>query len=1102
MKQYVGIYDGTMTDDDLDVMLATQTQDGLMSKEDKIKLDNLSGGGGSVPVESIEASKVIQDTDHRFVTDTEKSTWNTKAGTDKAETEKDGLMSKEDKTKLDGIEEGANKYVHPENHPATVITEDETHRFVTDAEKEKWNAIPTDKETLGLGNVTNDAQVKRSEMGVASGVATLDESGKVPASQLPGFVDDVVEVENYAALPPEGEAGKIYVDLETNKTYRWGGSSYVDITGNSLALGETSATAYAGDKGKAVTDEVNKIKDGSTVVPKAQDAATVNSHTVEANVPEDAKFTDTVYTHPENHPATVITEDETHRFVTDVEKSTWNGKADAVKAEAGVKDGLMSKEDKTKLDGIEANANNYTHPANHDASVITETTEKKFVSDAQIAKWDAKADVTAVSGEANGLMLSSDKTKLDGIAANANNYVHPDSHEATMITETAEKKFVSDSEKAAWNAKADKTEASSDAAGLMSAADKAKLDAIEAQANKYEHPAKHEATIITEDATHRFVTDEEKAAWNTKAPMDKAEAGTKDGLMSKEDKTKLDGIEEGANKYTHPENHPATVITEDETHRFVTDAEKEKWNALPADKEAIGLGNVTNDAQVKRSEMGVASGVATLDESGKVPASQLPSYVDDVVEVENYDALPETGEAGKIYVDIETNTTYRWSGSQYTKTASDLSLGETSSTAYAGDKGKANADEIEKIKSGTTVVPKAQDAATVNSHTVEANVPEDAKFTDTVYEHPANHDASIITETSEKKFVSDAQIAKWDAKADTTVVSGEANGLMSSADKTKLDGIAVNANNYVHPEKHEATVITEDETHRFVTDVEKAAWNNKADKTEATGELAGLMSAVDKAKLDGLVGVPVNFSMETESLNPNVINVTYGEGKELKLQMYLPQEQFDGKSCFITDELASFYSDLGGHPVSYDMKEWDEETNRVEDLTAENGPYLVLVAMNVKTKPEPEVNTFEYVTSLKSLFEGYVKKTDKAEAGTKDGLMSKEDKTKLDGIEDGANNYEHPANHEATVITEDATHRFVTDEEKSTWNNKADKTEVSGEAAGLMSIADKAKLDGIDPKKIPDTAKLVVESKTINFSNSGEPDTVLFSVDLSPLFQS
>ncbi len=54
-------------------------------------------------------------------------------------TQKEGLMSKDDKTKLDGIANNANNYVHPENHPATIITEDTTHRFVTDAEKTKWN---------------------------------------------------------------------------------------------------------------------------------------------------------------------------------------------------------------------------------------------------------------------------------------------------------------------------------------------------------------------------------------------------------------------------------------------------------------------------------------------------------------------------------------------------------------------------------------------------------------------------------------------------------------------------------------------------------------------------------------------------------------------------------------------------------------------------------------------------------------------------------------------------------------------------------------------------------------------------------------------------
>lgn len=116
------------------------------------------------------------------------------------------------------------------------------------------------------------------------------------------------------------------------------------------------------------------------------------------------------------------------------------------------------------------------------------------------------------------------------------------------------------------------------------------------------------------------------------------------------------------------------------------------------EKGDVGLGNVTNDAQVKRSEMGVASGVATLDTTGKVPTSQLPSYVDDVLEYTSRSAFPATGETGKIYVDTATNITYRWGGTDYVEISASLALGETSSTAYAGDKGKANADAITALQ--------------------------------------------------------------------------------------------------------------------------------------------------------------------------------------------------------------------------------------------------------------------------------------------------------------------------------------------------------------------------------------------------------------------
>lgn len=98
-----------------------------------------------------------------------------------------------------------------------------------------------------------DSKLNTSLKGAINGLAELDGNGKVPSTQLPSYVDDVVEVANYAALPVTGETGKIYVTLDTNLTYRWSGSAYVEISA-SLALGETSSTAYRGDRGKTAYD--------------------------------------------------------------------------------------------------------------------------------------------------------------------------------------------------------------------------------------------------------------------------------------------------------------------------------------------------------------------------------------------------------------------------------------------------------------------------------------------------------------------------------------------------------------------------------------------------------------------------------------------------------------------------------------------------------------------------------------------------------------------------------------------------------------------------------------------------------------------------------
>lgn len=103
--------------------------------------------------------------------------------------------------------------------------------------------------------------------------ATL-ENGKIPASQLPAFVDDVLEFDSVTDFPEVGTSGVIYIAKDTNKTYRWGGSAYVEIS-ESLALGETAGTAFEGSKGKALQIAVSDLSSS-----KANKATTLDGYSI------------------------------------------------------------------------------------------------------------------------------------------------------------------------------------------------------------------------------------------------------------------------------------------------------------------------------------------------------------------------------------------------------------------------------------------------------------------------------------------------------------------------------------------------------------------------------------------------------------------------------------------------------------------------------------------------------------------------------------------------------------------------------------------------------------------------------------------------------
>lgn len=163
-------------------------------------------------------------------------------------------------TKLANIAEGATKVEASStngkikiNGTDTIVYTHPTTTAVTAA------AVKVGKDSSGhvvLGNAlaaSDVGAIATTAKGAANGVAELDSTGKVPSSQLPSFVDDVLEYDKQSSFPTTGEAGKIYIAKDTNKTYRWSGSAYVEISA-SLALGETSSTAYRGDRGKTAYD--------------------------------------------------------------------------------------------------------------------------------------------------------------------------------------------------------------------------------------------------------------------------------------------------------------------------------------------------------------------------------------------------------------------------------------------------------------------------------------------------------------------------------------------------------------------------------------------------------------------------------------------------------------------------------------------------------------------------------------------------------------------------------------------------------------------------------------------------------------------------------
>lgn len=563
------------------------------------------------------------------------------------------------------------------------------------------------------------------------------------------------------------------------------------------------------------------------------------------------------------------------------------------------KAGLMSGAEHTKLTGIESGANktivddaikaDSTNPVQN--KVVKTELDKKAEKEHEHTQYEnqnafAKVTVGATTIEA-------DNTSDGIIIAGSSN--------VTVTPDAASKKITIEAKDTTYEA------ATSTDPGLMSATDKAKLDGIALNANKYELPVAT-TDVLGGVKQGENITIAEDGTISSKNTEYGIVTTTKEGLMSTGDKEKLDGIAANATR----------VLVDAELNSTSENAIQNK--AVKAALDGKSDSDHTHD-YIPNSQKGVANGVATLDKNGQVPAAQLPSYVDDVIEVAKYDELPETGETGKIYVTLDDNLTYRWGGTAYVEISKSLAIGTTGSTAAAGNHRHDNAtteadgfmsaamvEKLNGIESGANAYVLPEASATqlggikVGKNLTMTNGVLDA--TDTIYEDATTSTSGLMSGADKTKLDGIADGATK-VIVDTELSNSSTNAIQNKAVKAALDDksdVGHTHNEYVNQNAFGIIKIgaASVEADKAIDTLELASGDNititpdvENDKIvisakdttydDATQSIHGLMSTADKTKLDGIsTGAQVNV---IETINSQSLTVGSVDNKSINLEI-------------------------------------------------------------------------------------------------------------------------------------------------------------------------------------------------------------------------
>lgn len=455
----------------------------------------------------------------------------------------------------------------------------------------------------------------------------------------------------------------------------------------------------------------------------------------------------------------------------------------------------------------------------------------------------------------------------------------------------------------------------------------------------------------------------------------------------------------------------------------VTDKLEDALQKEIEDRKA-GDTTITNSLNAFISTKGQPGGLAELDSTGKVPAAQLPSYVDDVLEFSTKAQFPQTGETGKIYVAKDTNLTYRWTGTQYLEISQSLALGETPSTAYPGDKGKANRDALNSMPTKLTsyLTP-----TTSTGELVKINYKYTSK--DGLNYGPLQDDNIDIPSATTTNAGAMSAIDK--GRLDD--LYNEFGSIQNPGDK--LDSLPKNLVTGVDATSRNATSVT---INYKQSDLSAASnsYANPITKSQtilaATQSAAGVMTASDKQNLD--VNIPNRITnldnrvtTEVDRLEELIENSSSEITNDLNVEI---QARKDGDAQLQTNinnlqstmntELAK---KVGKVTVAGSGNAVTTASISGDTLTLTKGATYNNYVHPAGSAPSKSSGFYKFSTDSTSHVASVtaVAKSDITALGipgqdttygnatqSTSGLMSAADKAKLDGISTGANKYVHP----------------------------------------------------------------------------------------------